>query len=97
MSNLKKPKDAALAVSESPSLPPELAQLAERYTLAAARRFPKGTQVKVTLRNENGEAVFDIEGVPVDQVHLLLEVLSSPLPPLSDALGPQLPPPVRPS
>jgi len=95
MSKLTKPKNAAHAVSESPLLPPELVQLAERYTLAAARRFPKGAQVKVKLRNENGKVVFDIEGVPVDQVHLLIEVLSSPLPLLSDALGPQLPLPVR--
>jgi len=97
MSHVKKPKDAALAEPESTSLPPELVQLAERYSQAIARRFPKGTQVKLTLRNENGQVVLDIEGVPVDQVHLLAEVLSRPLPPPSDALGPQLPLPVRPS
>lgn len=95
MSNLKKPKEVATAVPESTSLPLELVQLAEQYSQALARRFPKGTQVKVTLRNENGQPVLDIEGVPADQVHLLIEVLSRPLPPLSDALGPQLPLPVR--
>jgi hypothetical protein len=95
MSNMKKLKETAFAMPEGTPLAPELVQLAERYARAVERRFPKGTQVKVTLRNENGQAVFDIEGVPMDQVHLLLEVLSNPLPPLSDALGPQLPLPVR--
>lgn len=97
MSNPKKLKQTALAMSESTALPRELVQLAERYSQAVARRFPKGTQVKVMLRNENGLAVLDIEGVPVDQVHLLIEVLSSQLPAPSDALGPQMPLPVRPS
>jgi len=95
MSNPKKPKEAALTVPESTALPSELVLLAERYSQALARRFPKGTQVKVTVRIENGQPVLDIEGVPEDQVHLLAEVLSRPLPPLSDALGPQLPLPVR--
>jgi RNA polymerase sigma factor (sigma-70 family) len=75
---MKKLKEAALTVQESTSLPPELVQLAERYSQAVARRFPRGTQVKVTLRRENGHAVLDIEGVPADQVHLLIEALSSP-------------------
>jgi hypothetical protein len=75
---------------------PELVLLEKRYNLAAARRFPKGTNVKITLREENGQVLMDIEGVPADQVYLLVDVLTRPLPGLPDALGPQLPLPIRP-
>ncbi|KFE70558.1 hypothetical protein [Hyalangium minutum] len=97
MSNTKKLNESALTVPKSRSPSSELELLSEQYTLAAARRFPKGSQVKVTLREENGEVLMDIEGVPEDSVHLLIDVFTRPLPPLSDALGPQRPLPVRPS
>jgi hypothetical protein len=85
--------------TSSKPLPSEQVQLAERYSEALAQRFPKGkgTRVKVKLRNEKGKAVVDFEGIPVEQVHLLIEALTNPLPPASDAQGPQLPLPVRPS
>lgn len=89
--------DLELDEPERPALPPHLAAMEKRYNLAAARRFPKGTNVKVTLREENGEVLMDIEGVPLDQVHVLVDVLTRPLPGLPDAMGPQLPLPVRPS
>ncbi len=95
MSNMKKRSEAALDVPESISLPPELVKLAERYSRALARRFPKDSQVKVLLRLEHGQALLDIEGVPVEQMQLVAEMLSLRLPRPSDALGPQRPLPVR--
>lgn len=91
MSKMKKLNETAPAVPRSRSTSSALALLSERYTLAAARCFPKGSQVKVTLREENGEVLMDIEGVPEAYVHLLIDVFTRPLPSLSDALGPQLP------
>ena len=88
--------DFDLDEPERPALSPELVLVEKRYNLAAARRFPKGTNVKITLREENGEVLMDIEGVPADQVYLLVDVLTRPLPGLPDALGPQLPLPIRP-
>lgn len=46
------------------------------------------------LRQLTGELC---EGIPVEQVQLLLEALSQPLPLVADAKGPQLPLLVRPS
>jgi hypothetical protein len=78
-------------------LPPEKVQLAEQYSVAVARRFPKGKGTRVTalVRNEKGKAVMDFNGIPVGQVLQLAEALTAPLPPVPE--GPQLPQPVRPS
>ncbi|WP_224367309.1 hypothetical protein [Hyalangium versicolor] len=97
MSNMMELTGFDLDEPERPALSPELALLEKRYNLAAARWFPKGTNVKVTLHEENGEVLMDIKGVPVDQVHVLVDVLTRPLPGTPDALGPQLPLPIRPS
>ena len=85
--------------TSSKPLPPEKVQLADQYSAAVAKRFPKGkgTRVKVLLRNEKGKAVVDFKGIPLEQVLQLVEALSAELPPVSEASGPQLPLPVRPS
>ena len=71
--------------------------LAAQYTKVVARRFPKGkgTLVKVSLRNQKDKAVLDFKGIPVEQVLLLAEALTDPLPPANEL--PQPPLPVRPS
>ena len=65
--------------ASSKPLPPDIAARAEQYCQAVMARFPKGkgTRVKVGVRNQKGSAVLDFRGVPVDQLHLLLEALQS--------------------
>jgi hypothetical protein len=62
--------------ASSKPLPPEAEARAEQYTTAVAGRFPKGTRVKVLVRNEKGKAVLDFKGIPVDQVDQLIEALA---------------------
>lgn len=94
--DLDSDSDSDLDEPERPPPAPELALLEKRYNLALARRFPDAN-VTVRLYEKNGEVLMDIEGVPLDEVHLLAEVLTRPMPALPDALGPQLPLPIRPS
>jgi len=65
--------------ASSKPLPPEIEARAEQFCEAVMDCFPKGkgTRVKVGVRNEKGTAVLDFRGIPVDQLHLLLEALKS--------------------
>ncbi|KFE71983.1 hypothetical protein [Hyalangium minutum] len=85
--------------TSSKPLPPEKVELAEQYSAAVARRFPKGkgTLVQVKLRNQKGKAVLDIQGIPLEQVLQLVEALTAEVSPALEAQGPQLPLPVQPS
>ena len=65
--------------ASSKPLPPEAEAHAEQYSEAVAGRFPKGTRVKVQVRNEKGKAVLDFKGIPVDQVEQLVEALAGQL------------------
>jgi hypothetical protein len=71
--------------SSSKPLPPEVEARAEKYCEAVMARFPKGkgTYVKVGVRNEKGKAVLDFKGIPLEQVHQLVEALAAELSPLS--------------
>jgi hypothetical protein len=66
--------------ASSKPLPPEAEARAEHYSEAVAGRFPKGTRVKVLVRNEKGKAVLDFRGIPVEQVDQLVEALAGRLP-----------------
>jgi len=71
--------------SSSKPLPEEALELAEQYSEAVALRFPKGkgAVVKVTVRNQKGQAVLDFKGIPLEQVALLAAALTGELPPVS--------------
>jgi len=77
--------------ASSKPLPAEKVELAEQYSEAVALRFPagKGALVKVTVRNQKGQAVLDFKGVPVEQVSLLAQALTGELPLVSEE--PRLP------
>jgi len=72
--------------ASSKPVPPEAETLAEQYREAAAGRFPKGTRVKVLVRNEKGKAVLDFKGIPYEQVSQLIAVLTGELPPVREVL-----------
>ena len=63
-------------------LPPEAELRAGQYREAVTGRFPKGTRIKVQVRNENGKAVLDFKGIPLEQVNQLVAALSAELPPV---------------
>ncbi|WP_224372659.1 hypothetical protein [Hyalangium versicolor] len=71
--------------SSSKPLPPEALVLGEQYSEAVALRFPKGkgAVVKVTVRNQKGQAVVDFKGIPLEQVSQLAEALTGELPAVS--------------
>jgi hypothetical protein len=71
--------------SSSKPLPAEALELGEQYSEAVAQRFPKGkgAVVKVTVRNQKGQAVVDFKGIPLEQVAQLVEALTGELPSLS--------------
>jgi hypothetical protein len=83
----------AIRLKRKPSsgkpVPAEYVALADQYQQAVSHRFPKGVVIKVEVRNQNGESVFDIKGIPVEQVDTLVEALMDELPP-----APRLLPPV---
>jgi hypothetical protein len=54
--------------TSSKPLPAETEQRADQYREAVTSRFPKGTRVQVLVRNENGKAVLDFKGIPMEQV-----------------------------
>jgi hypothetical protein len=86
--------------SSSKPLPPEKVVLAEQYSHAVALRFPqgKGAIVKVALRNQKGKAVLDFKGIPLEEVLLLADAITGPLPPVNELpQPPQLPLMARPS
>ncbi len=70
-------------------LPPEVETLADQYREAVTSRLPRGTRVKVLLRNEKGKAVLDFKGIPVEQVSQLAQALTGELPPVREVFLPQ--------
>jgi hypothetical protein len=70
--------------ASSKPLPPEAVALAEQCREAVTGRFPKGTRVKVLMRNEKGKAVLDFKGIPVEQLGQLAAALTQELPPVRE-------------
>jgi hypothetical protein len=79
--------------SSSKPVPEEHVALADQYQEAVTNHFPKGVVIKVEVRNQQGESVLDIKGIPVGQVSTLLEALMDKLPPVPQVLPfvPQMP------
>ena len=65
-------------------LPQEAELLAGQYREAVTGHFPKGTRVKVLVRNEKGKAVLDFKGIPLEQVRQLAAALTGELPPVRE-------------
>jgi hypothetical protein len=74
--------------ASSKPLPPEVETLADQYREAVTSRLPRGTRVKVLLRNEKGKAVLDFKGIPVEQVSQQAQALTGELPPAREVLLP---------
>jgi hypothetical protein len=70
--------------ASSKPLPPEAVALADQYREAVTSRFPKGTLIKLQVRNHKGKAVVDLKGIPLDQMLRLAEALTSELPPVPE-------------
>jgi hypothetical protein len=75
--------------ASSKPLPPEVETLADQYREAVTGRLPRGTRVKVLLRNEKSKAVLDFKGIPVEQVSQLALALTGELPPVREVFLPQ--------
>jgi hypothetical protein len=74
--------------SSSKPVPAEYMALADQYQEAVSNRFPKGVVIKVEVRNQKGESVLDIKGIPVEKMSLLIEALMDDLPPAPQLLPP---------
>ncbi len=74
--------------SSSKPVPAEYRALADQYQEAVTNRFPKGVVIKVEVRNQKGDSVLDIKGIPVEQVDLLIEALMDELPEVPELLPP---------
>jgi hypothetical protein len=72
--------------SSSKPVPAEDVALADQYQEAVTKKFPKGVVIKVVARNQKGESVLDIKGIPMNQMSKLLEVLMDELPPVPQML-----------
>jgi hypothetical protein len=72
--------------SSSKPVPAQYMALAEQYQEAVAARFPKGVVIQVAARNQKGEPVLDIKGIPADQMDTLIEALAGELPPVPELL-----------
>ncbi|HVG60899.1 MAG TPA: hypothetical protein VNA24_20240 [Hyalangium sp.] len=72
--------------SSSKPVPAQYVVLADRYEQAMSNRFPKGVVIKVEARNQKGDSVYDIKGIPVEQMGTLLEALMDELPPTPQLL-----------
>jgi hypothetical protein len=70
--------------TSSKPLPPEAVALADQYREAVTSRFPKGTLIKLQVRNHKGKAVVDLKGIPLDQMLRLAEAITSELPPVRE-------------
>jgi hypothetical protein len=70
--------------ASSKPLPKEAEVLAEQYREAVMGRLPKGTRVKVLVRNEKGKAVLDFKGIPLEQASQLAAALTDELPPVRE-------------
>jgi hypothetical protein len=74
--------------SSSKPVPAEYVALADQYQEAVTNRFPRGVVIKVEVRNQKGDSVLDIKGIPVEQVDLLVEALIDELPAVPELLPP---------
>ncbi len=70
--------------TSSKPLPSEERALADRYLTAVTNRLPKGTSLRVQMRNHQGNTVLDFKGLPLAQVRLLIQALQAQLPPEPD-------------
>jgi hypothetical protein len=68
--------------TSSEPVPAEDLALVEQYRKAVTDRFPKGTQVRVSVRNLSGESVISFKDIPLSQVDSLTEALLDGVPPL---------------
>jgi hypothetical protein len=71
--------------ASSKPLPPGALERGEQYHAALKARFPTGSTVEVQVRNLKGKALVDFKGIPLEQVHKLIEALSAELPPVPEA------------
>jgi hypothetical protein len=76
--------------SASAPVPVDHVALADQYQEAVTNRFPRGVVIKVEVRNQKGDSVLDIKGIPVEQVSLLIEALMDKLPAAPELLPPML-------
>jgi hypothetical protein len=81
--------------ASSKPLPPEAEMKADQYREAVTSRLPRGTRVKVLLRNEKGKAVLDFKGIPLEQVEKLSEALMVQRPPVPEVQLIENAPPVQ--
>jgi hypothetical protein len=73
-------------------VPPEQRALVDEYREAVVGSFPRGTPVRVQLRNHKGNAVVDFKGIPVMQVETLVEALLEQIHPArQEPKGPEAP------
>ncbi|WP_224364362.1 hypothetical protein [Hyalangium versicolor] len=63
--------------TSSKPLTAEDVALADQVGKAVVSRFQKGDPVKVQLRNHQGEAVLDIQGIPLSKLAQLVEALTA--------------------
>lgn len=74
--------------SSSKPVPAEHVALADQYQEAVTKRFARGVAIKVAVRNQKGDSVLDIKGIPVEQMDLLVEALMDELPTAPELLPP---------
>ncbi len=74
--------------ASSQPVPAQYVALAEQYQVAVKNRFPAGTVITVVARNQKGDSVIDIKGIPAAQMDLLLEALMDELPAVPELLPP---------
>ncbi len=79
--------------ASSKPLPAEDLALADRYLEAVTGGLPKGTALRVQVRNHKGKAVIDLRGIPLTHVAQLAQMLLAHVPPQSEVThaqqGPQ--------
>ena len=69
-------------IRQDPLRAPEHVALADQYQEAVMNRFPRGVVIKVEVRNQKGDSVLAIKGIPVEQVGMLVDALMDELPPV---------------
>jgi hypothetical protein len=74
--------------SSSKPVPEQYLALADQYEQAVSNHFPKGVLIQVGARNQKGDSVFDIKGIPPEQMARMMEALMSETPPVPELLPP---------
>jgi hypothetical protein len=69
-------------LTSSEPLPEEDLARVEQFRTAVTGRFSTGTQVRVSVRNLQGNAAISFKDIPLDQVDSLSEALIDGVPPL---------------